>query len=194
MPTGFTEAIYEGGEVTFREFALKCAKAFIRSPDGDSVSLRKVSIPTYWDDMINDQKRELDRLRSMSDEQADVEYAKFLQIEQGKSDQINEFRDRLKASYHDMVREVEAWTPPTEEHNKLKELMLDQLAQSIVRDCARYTLMDTMPLYSSGRLWKMDRIAQTISNMERTEQSKADEIAAITANNQWIDDLERSLP
>lgn len=119
MPTGYTASIKDG--ITFEEFALDCARAF-----GACITMRDDSmskpIPDsfepsdYHKKALAQEKSNLTRLNSMTIAEAEVvakaEYDR--EIKRIKKS-LRESKD-LMAKYSDMMRQVEAWQPPTSEH------------------------------------------------------------------------------
>lgn len=133
MPTGYTTSIYNGKKVSFRDFALSCARAF-----GAAIHQR--------DDNASDQikLRELDGYHSKEleklEKQGRPNPSKAEFIEQKKAE-IKEHKKtiskakKLKQSYENMLEQTRKWQPPTPEHERLKEFMIEQLESSIQNDC-----------------------------------------------------------
>lgn len=140
MPTGYTYKLYEG-EQPFREFFIECCRAFggvslnyqesnspipdVKVPDrhhADSLEQARAKLE-YWETLDSE------TLTQLASEHVDREREKY-----GES--VREAHTR-KQRYLAMQNKVAMWTPPTEEHARLKEFMLNQLAISM-DDCNTY--------------------------------------------------------
>ena len=131
MPTGYTGELYERGQ-TFKDFTLRCARAFgalisMRDEGWDAQIPDKVEVPAFYAEQVKDAEEELVKAKAMTLEDA----KKFLPARK-KADS----KDNKKAYEKEMVRykrfiamreEVRAWTPPTPDHEGLKDFMLEQL-------------------------------------------------------------------
>jgi chromosome condensin MukBEF ATPase and DNA-binding subunit MukB len=133
MPTGYTEDIYEGKDVSFSDFALKCARAFgacIEQRDDDPNDKPKLIEKTkdnYHIKKIEKAKKWKKPTKAEFDAYVKKQTAYY-------NEQINK-QNKLKASYQKMLDKANAWTPPTKEHEGLKKFMIEQLNSSIEFDC-----------------------------------------------------------
>lgn len=134
MPTGYTAALVEKGQ-TFPEFALTCARALgvlidMRDEPLSAPIPEKFEPSSYHVDALERSKREVAGLEAMDDE-AKVAFGSLAKGEELVRLQKQLEKDRLEEQrLSDMEAEVRAWTPPTSEHNGLKEFMLEQISTS----------------------------------------------------------------
>ena len=134
MPTGYTEDIYEGKDVSFSDFALKCARAFgacIEQRDDDPNDkpklIEKNNDDSYHIKRINEAKK----WKKPTKVEFDAYVKKQIAYYNEKIDKQN----KLKDSYQKMLDKANAWTPPTKEHEGLKKFMIEQLTGSLDFDC-----------------------------------------------------------
>lgn len=136
MPTGYTAYIEDGSITTGKEFLLLCSRAF-----GVAVDLRDepLSVPTpthfepneYYKKRYEDAEKELNEFKALS-------------LEQVRSKMRSEHEKRVKGAesniarmeeinrkYAAVRRQVEAWTPPTDDHRGIKEFALNQIDECV---------------------------------------------------------------
>ena len=91
-----------------------------------------------------------------------------------------------------MLRQVQAWTPPTKEHTKLKEFMINQLEDSIRWDCAIRNYADgfvTVDKYIEDSL-----SSEPLEKEVKYYQEQWDkEVKRCEDANKWVEDLIKSL-
>lgn len=127
MATGFTHDVVNGNITSFKEFALKCSRAF-----GALITLRddpltsdipdKIEPSTdYYDRGIKNSIARLKDLRQMSFDDAEYEaekdYQDSLEEWQASKKRASLERTRLNA----MLSKVNAWNPPTSDHTNMKD-------------------------------------------------------------------------
>lgn len=133
MPTGYTADIYDGKDVSFSDFALKCARAF-----GACIEQR--------DDDLNDKPKLIEKTKDSYSlkrlEEAKkwkkptkAEFDVYVKLQTAYYNEKIDKQNKLKASYQKMLDKANAWTPPTKEHEGLKKFMIEQLNSSIEFDC-----------------------------------------------------------
>lgn len=142
MPTGYTADLYEGKEVSFRDFVLRCARAM-----GAAVMLRDHTmevVPTpenvtsgssYYIERLLQVRADLARWEAMSPGEVEAETERYNNERREAFAEAVAKDARIKAAYGAMLQQVQAWEPPTEDHVGLKEFMIEQLASSIQHDC-----------------------------------------------------------
>ena len=134
MPTGYTADIYDGKDVSFSDFALKCARAFgacIEQRDDDPNDKPKLIEKTednYHIKKIEKAKKWKKPTKAEFDAYVKNQTAYY-------NEQINK-QNKLKSSYQKMLDKANAWTPPTKEHEGLKKFMINQLTESMEFDCS----------------------------------------------------------
>ena len=140
MPSGYTAKIYDGA--TFNEFILGCARAF-----GALIHMRddrmdeEITLPVsrgsdgYHAKGLKEDQERLAELEGMTDAQ------KQSGTEAHNAEQLAYYNKSMKEQ-HDklsqltsMLRQVNSWQPPTDDHKGLKEFMQKQISETIGWDC-----------------------------------------------------------
>ena len=133
MPTGYTADIYEGKDISFSDFALKCARAFgacIEQRDDDPNDKPKLIEKTKDNYNI----KRLEEAKNWK-KPTKAEFDAYIKKQTAYyNEQINK-QNKLKVSYQKMLDKANAWTPPTKEHEGLKKFMIEQLTESLNFDC-----------------------------------------------------------
>ncbi len=134
MPTGYTADIYEGKDISFSDFALKCARAFgacIEQRDDDPNDKPKLIEKTK--DSYNIKK--LEEAKKWK-KPTKAEFDAYVKKQTAYYNEQIDKQNKLKASYQRMLDKANAWTPPTKEHEGLKKFMINQLTESMEFDCS----------------------------------------------------------
>ena len=200
MPTGYTAPIYEGDEnFSFEKFALRCARNFVAF-----YGMRDEPLDAEFD---------LDSLFEPSEhhkkalEKAECQYREFLKCPPteeslGKEyDALIKLREKeyaerewkisvMRARYKEMIRKAEAWTPPTSEHEGLKEFMLQQLKKSLEYDCSPYN-----PICESREEYIKARITPDyfLMEIEHYKREWDKEVERCESRKKWVMQLIDSL-
>jgi hypothetical protein len=134
MPTGYTYKLVEQGQ-SFPEFATQCARAFgacvmMRDDDPNTPIPEKFEPDPYHANKIVERKKELADLQRMTAEERD-QFGQMRKAEAVKKILDGMAKDSAEdARIDEMMGHVNAWNPPTPEHEDLKKFMLDQLTIS----------------------------------------------------------------
>jgi hypothetical protein len=194
MPTGYTAGIEDGTIATFREYALTCARAF-----GALIEMRDHSLDAPIPDELKPDSYYVKSVQS-----AEVELGKLIAMSEAEADAAARERHEAAIKYHDeylaknklereryaaMRAKVEAWTPPSPEHVRMKEFMLQQIEISL-------PLSDYSPTVEpllSGAEWRFQRIARATESLERARKSLHEEEERVRGRNKWLRQLRESL-
>jgi hypothetical protein len=197
MPTGYTSEIYNGKEVSGKDFLLQCARAFgacimMRDEPNNAEIPEEFKPDTYHLDQIEKAKDDLKKYQSMSNEEIqkkiDKEYDDKIKYNQK---QIEEAR-KMKNRYLNTIAEVTAWIPPTPDHVNLKQFALQQLRESIDWDCGtKYYEEEVIKL--SPKEWLDNRIESCLKSIEYHTKEYDSEVKRVSERNKWIKDLRESL-
>jgi hypothetical protein len=196
MPTGYTASIKDG--ITFEEFALDCARAF-----GACVTMRddpmSKPIPDsfepsdYHTKALAQEKSNLTRLNSMTIAEAEVvakaEYDR--EIKRIKKS-LRESKD-LMAKYSNMLRQVEAWQPPTSEHFEMKKFMMEQITSSMEHDDMTEYYTEHPPKLLNGEEWLKETIATTTRSIQYHKDEHTKEVERAKSRSGWVKALRNSL-
>jgi hypothetical protein len=196
MPTGYSDMILQGA--TFKQFAMKCARAF-----GACITMKEdsldVEIPEEFKPNPSFYEKGLEKARD--------EYARLIQINTFEAEGLArlEYDEAVKkqkeqddeklaklAKYKAMLIEVSNWQPPTPEHQGLKNFMVDQITGSIDFDCDMSHKYSQVTLLT-GHDWLTKKIEQARHEINyHTEQVREEfERAALRTN--WVKRLRESL-
>lgn len=196
MPTGYTYGVQEGSMTTLDAFAKECARAFLwQARDSNEKDLIKlVATPNDSEYQVNQLIKAKENLKEL---QGLTETEWLTRYEEERRDDIrrqHERNERIKieqARYDAMIEKVKAWTPPTEQHQDLKEFMLDQLVKSLDFDCSDAMLYPcTFQDYDSWKMQKMSYakgdVMRAENNLERVTKRDGDYL-------NWVNDLLESV-
>lgn len=206
MPTGYTAKIYDGKDTNFVEFALECSRAF-----GAMISLRDepdAEIPeafevnSHYADSIARDKNKIEEWKIASD--AELLRRGILE----KSESLREKyeyavkKEDLRKRYLNMITEVEAWTPPSDEHLTFKDFMIRQLKKSIDQDCRDRIDLEALKIETEEKIsnlkvnveeYRAEGLAFAERNLQRSEERYSDEAERTSRNNKWNKELRDSL-
>lgn len=132
MPTGYTAIIEDKPETTFREFALRCARGM-----GACISMREDSLdapPPHFvePDHYHEQKqleaeKELQILQHLSAAEVEIRCVEYNRWHAEQSAACEKSCNEQRELYLSMLRQVDAWQPPSPDHENFKKFMHDQL-------------------------------------------------------------------
>jgi hypothetical protein len=194
MPTGYTAKLCNE-EVPFTEFVLTCARAFgalidMKGDPLDKEIPEKFKPSSYHVEAIEEAKADLAKVRTMSAGEANAaaidEYNKALAEHERSESKRKATKDRLVA----MRSRVADWNPPTEDHQGLKDFMIQQLNDTIRWDGAVHAF-ETKKL--SGSDWKANRIAELEHDIEYHTEEHQKEVRLVNERNAWVCELRKSL-
>jgi hypothetical protein len=198
MPTGYTDGVTE--ETTFREFALKCARAF-----GALIMMRDDPMDTPIPDEFSPSDYHLKAIEALLKEQDHItlcptaEVAAILEKHNAEARERREASvaesDKTRAAYRRMIGLVEQWTPPTPDHVRMKEFMLEQLTESEKWDCHDgewysdcYRIFEGTP-----DDWRKTRLANIERDLEYHRKHHQEELERARVRTAWVKALRESL-
>jgi len=191
MPTGYTTDIYDGKEVSFKDFTLLCARAFgacVTQRD-DPLNVKPKIMPEE-----SYHTKELNKLKEFK-KPTKAEFNSY--IKKQKADHLKNIKERnvLKKRYSHMLEEVKKWHPPTKDHESLKQFMIEQLTQSINFDCQTDFSENEIKTFShmSYDSYVLEKLDLHNRKLKYHKEQEAKEIATIKKRNKWITDLYNSL-
>lgn len=194
MPTGYTAAIADG--ITFEQFAMQCARAFgalvtMRDDPSGAPIPDRIEPSTHYQDWLEREHVELNRLMDFTaadvEREAEADYQR--QVE-AHTDRMKKAAD-LQAKYESMLASVNAWMQPTEEHQGLKDFMIQQITESIRFDCN--TSYDEPPQCKAPAKWIADKLEYVRGNLTRYEAEHRKEVERAASCTAWVQTLRASL-
>ena len=202
MPTGYTAGVQDGTVTEFKDFALLCARMIgtniIMRDEPFNTPIKKYEPSPYYKESLEDAKEKLERVKNMSE--AECKEKAHSEI----YDDIKRAKEYIKDSevqqerYNSMLEKVREWIPPTTEHVRFKELMIEQLEDSMKFDCSngfwekeleklkRKTLL-------TGEEWRQEQIKRLEENVERYSKEYEQEVQRTNERNSWNEQLMKSL-
>lgn len=192
MATGYTHKVCEDGE-PFNEFVWRCARAFgalvMQREEPMSAAPRRPETDTYYAQRLEENKADIERVRAMTDaECADASHGEHdrATMEVGRWRQGQEASNaRVRA----MIEQVTAWRPPTPEHDRLREFMLEQLNTSL----STWQHQDPPPVLS-GPAWRAKRMSDLQRDHARLTAEAGAEVERSKSRQAWFDALVKSVP
>ena len=196
MPTGYTAEIGEGNNVSFRDFALRCARAFgylaeMREEPLDKEIPSEFRPDPYHKDQLEKAENELRRVRRMK-----IGEAKRLADE----DYVNELEQNLSSSqerqqravrYGSMLEQVAKWQAPSPDHKNLRDYMIEQLQRSLVGDCG---YVSSTPKRMTAASYKAQLIKNAKRYLKYHREQCEKEVEGAREKTEWVRALRESLP
>lgn len=195
MPSGYTSDIYEGKDVSAKEFILKCARAF-----GATILMRDEpldkEIPTFKPDKfylseLEKVKQKLEIYKNMSVEEAQKMLDNSFEKEVESYHKRMKNNSELEERYRKVLNGVNQWSPPSDDHIKLKEYAINQLEESISFDCNQSYL--NPPVKQDATEWLDLMINDTENKIVRYKQQWDEEVKRTNERNEWVKALKESL-
>ena len=189
MPTGYT-SIIEDGEPTFEEYAWRCARAFgafIMERDNGldaKIALRREP-DRYHIDANSRAKDQLIAFDRLSDAEYEAQESTRVHIANEAASEAAERARFILARYAAMRAKAETWTPPTPEHARLREFMIEQI--------------DTSTKYMSVGPWTQEPVPRAearqriLDNIRYHAEHYAEEVKRTEERNAWAAALVDSL-
>lgn len=196
MPTGYTAPLYEGKEIGFEEFVLRCSRAW-----GPTILLRDAALdvlPTeenvtegnYAAERLVAAQNEYLRVRDLTDEEIAAEHQAELEETISANAKHMAECEAIRERYEGMLARVEAWEPPSGEHIAFKEFVIEQLRESIEFDTRPYV----QPVESlSDAEWQAARMARIGEQIERAKADVDKQAERDVARQRWVRQLRESL-
>lgn len=190
MPTGYTAKLHDDIPQSFEEFVLNCARAFA----GWTRELSGEDFPdppkqTYAQNALESYEAKLARLMALPYDEILAEHEVAYWDSRRRDEEQREKTARMRARYQEMLDKVRAWEPPTQEHQGLKDFMIEQLESSIDHDCHDFSYLITAKPFE----WHEDRIANARRILERARDEAVKERERNEHNLAWTKSLRDSL-
>ena len=197
MPTGYTHIVAENENLTFPEFAMRCARNFgalvmMRDEPLDATIPEKFEVDDYYKNEYEKAKAAYENFiaNPPTDEDLEKQYNEYVATETERFVKGSADKDVKRRRYNAMLLKVLKWNPPTPEHEGLKEFMVDQLHDSIEWDCSEYqpTISSKEEYVASHRSSKALK-----EGLDFYEKRWRDEVERTNSRNKWLKDLRESL-
>lgn len=196
MPTGYTAALHDGKDQTFTDFALDCARAFgalITMRDEPDAPIPDEFPPSEHDKRWRDEAlKKLIALERRTPEEWEAAQREEITEHNAYVTRSRQQSAALRGRYEAMLAEVQAWQPPTTEHEELKRFMTSQLEESIKHDCGDgfLTEREEKPVQA----YADHHLQSARDQLARAEQSWQAEQSRAKGRTTWVRKLRNSLP
>jgi hypothetical protein len=195
MPTGYTAAIKDG--ISFEQYVWTCARAFgalvLLRDDTQAPIPERFESSTYHVAELAKAKDRLATLNAMSmDDAVENEKHDYKAATKSYLARLDE-KGELRTKYMAMLGQVRQWIPPTPDHQGLKDLMVQQIEQSIEFDCNTH-YMELPAAILGGQLWLAQRTAEAECMVAYHADELAKEVSRTEDRNGWLQALRKSVP
>ena len=199
MPNGITAAIYDGKDVTLRDYLMRVGRslgmAIVQRDDPADAPVKLRKVDQHYYTRVARAKDRLLELTEMTAAEADAEavnaWAKEMNDYHGSVHET----DKLKARYQDMVVQVVSWDPG--EHaisQAVKARALQHLEESIQHDCSPLKDFVGAPVLRKGEDWRDRELERAARELRFAESSLAAEEEHVAGDNEAISAFLAALP
>jgi hypothetical protein len=198
MPSGLTDKIGKGA--TFAEFALGCARqmgALIHMRDDASDA--KITLPEsseYYQEELENVRLKLQELQKINMEDFKKQLVEERKSARESVEQAINDKNKLRGQYMQMLMEVKAWRPPTTEHNEFKNMMIQQITDSISFDCDTTYEQERLEVFNES-VNVAEAFNKQIENLQEDEKYFLGKLNQESSTNsdraKWVKDLVFSL-
>lgn len=198
MPTGYTQLLFDNPDATPADFIMRCARAM-----GACVMMREepLSAPipekftqdsTYHADGLKEAKDKLNAIKLMTPAQVEEQVRSvYEKAEKYRLERYNEAVEVAKR-FKTMREQITNWTPPTPEHQGLKDFMLEQLATENEDWLVKYHSEPVVKLNAAE--WLEEQIEQLEKKIAYHTEKQELEDKLLQQRNEWIAKLREALP
>lgn len=198
MPSYYTEPVGKGELEDFSQFALKCSRAMgvaIMQRDEDAGAPLRVEreLNTHYRDKAAEYATEVRRLEALTDDELmEEQRASVARINADKAASL-ERGEATVARYEAMLRQVNAWEPPTPEHENFKKFMQDQLTESIKFDGPGSWARE-VAVVVAAESWRAEQLLHARRMRDSYERDWVEEQERCESRARWVEEFLRSLP
>ena len=138
MPTGYTAGIIDGKITTFEQFATQCTRAF-----GATSHMRENPLDSpyeprtpseYYVNSLQSQREKLEETKTMTDEAIVQDFENLLNDSLKYHERELEKTKVNLGRLNSIMESAKSWVPPTEDHEGVRDYMIDQLEITIKAD------------------------------------------------------------
>lgn len=192
MPTGYTAGVQDGTITSLREYAILCARAFgaciMLRDDPLSSEIPQFTIDDHYVSSLEEAQIELLKWEGMPEDQRRQLYERETETTRKDTEERREQHRIQMERYHTMLQQAKAFTPPTKDHEKHKEFMVQQLEESIKWDGSFYE-----PTIEPYEQWKITKSSTLLQRIEWAARHLNEERKRTVERNAWVSALREAL-
>lgn len=195
MPTGYTAPLHDGEDITFEQFVLRCSRgmgaAIMQRDDSLDAEIALREVGDYHLQRVEQSAAALAGAWTRTDEEWAALQTAAIAHDVKYREQYLTKQAQIEGRYTAMLAAVQAWVPPTSEHQGLKDFMVQQLEESLRFDVGGYTpsVPDELPI-AEYRERELGRLARAL---ERDTKQLEEERERVRGQNAWVLALRESL-
>lgn len=172
MSNGLTHPVKDGTVTTFPEFLRRAARQFgLPDQPGEPI---EAFVPNAEDlQQLETAKQKLAEVREWSEAEADRQARAYYALRCKEYAEEQARQAPIKARYTNLIANVEAWRPPTQDHYDFKQYVLEQLRTAMahdVSDSAKPQLMDGETFKQKEIEFREHMVTSTHKALERAQQ------------------------
>lgn len=196
MPSSITQPLHDGKEVSFAEFAWRCARLLMplitmKEDPLEALPPEEGFLPdtAHDEEALKGLRDSLATLQNSSAEDLLAWMRREHMQEVASVAEMNRENAAQRERYIAMLAKVEAWHPPTSDHESLKRAMREQLEQDL-------HFMDELvpPPMSDFDEWLLRKDRDLRLGIARRENDIETEQKRTAWNNEWVRTLRASIP
>jgi hypothetical protein len=196
MPTGYTSIIDDKPETTFRDFALRCTRAMgvcarMREDSIDIPPPQIVESDPYHETKQHEAEAKLQELEQLTDAEIAIRCDAYNLERSTHNEQYRLKEADVKRRYREMLAQVEAWSPPSPEHVRFKEFMIEQLNTGGMLNC-KYEIPEFKP--KTARQWFKEGVESAKHDIQYYKEHWEKEQAGAKTATEWLQQMYASLP
>lgn len=194
MPTSYTAGIEDGKITTFRQYALQCVRAFValiemRDESLDKELPKEIVPAPYYAEQVGVDEAYLTELNQRSDKEWAAKYAEVIADTSAKNNERAKTHRDITARYAYLGADVNAWIPPTSEHQEMKNFMLEQIRISTEHSSKEpYTV--NLPSFD---VWKAQVLSEAKHDCIYSSENLSKQKKLAAGRNEWLQALYKSL-
>ncbi len=195
MPTGYTHNVQDGTLTDFSAFVMQCARGMgacimMRDDPMDAPIPEAFEPSSYYKESLDKAIADWNELKSRTDDELRVMWHKAHVDALAYHAKSTASNHKERSRYEAMLANVEAWQPPSDDHEGLKKFMREQLTESIWFDCH---VREAAPVQIPFEQWKQARFDADRRSIEYLRKSWDDEVERTNSRNLWLKQLRESL-
>ena len=150
---------------------------------------QEVPIDPYYYRRIRELRTEIAEIEALSEDEATARVNAKAQETRREWQARQAETQRLQAEYKRLIAQIEAWPPPTPDHQGLKDFALQQLRESLEFDVHGWE-EPAAPVVG----WKERTLAELHKSLAQAWEDLAKQIQWTKDANAWLTALRASLP